>query len=236
MFDIDLPIAFFGLYLSQTVRITKGTPTYSATLTTNRNHVGKFKEPFRYLLDIFYRYVEKYQTFGPKKIPLLFKDVFLHLHPNITNDVLTAHSTCVVSTPHLITFYKNANTLNAVMARCMAANHIMTRRFPTYWDSLYIQRGLLEYYAVFMKMHPDTGERMMDDFSGLGLTSVLAFGFDDSEAYPLIIGVHRKEQSYYDYFNELRSKDPKVANHESIFTCVLFSAVFRQHAETPDTP
>lgn len=203
-----MPLGFLVLYLTQNVRITQGSQQFSATVTTGRNQQGAFTDQYRYVLPLLYRYVEHFSTFGPLKMPLKYPDVFVHLYQNMSSEVVTLHSSCVISMPYLAKFYQNLASLHSFLARCLAANHIMTRRYPVYWNSYYIQVGLLEYYAIFMQLNRG-GSSAKQDFSGLGAQMVTAFNMDDFGISP-VLGTNYSNPVWYYYLNAKRCRRPCI--------------------------
>lgn len=142
---MHMPLGFVVFYLTQNVGLTRSFQDYSATVTAARNQVGKFTKDFRFMVDIFHNYMFHYHKFGPKRLPLKHTDLFLHLHQNLTYDIISRHSACVISMPYLIQSYKNLATIHSFVSQCLATNHIMTRRYPAYWNSYYILVNLFKY-------------------------------------------------------------------------------------------
>lgn len=148
MYKMDIPLGFLTMYLTQNVPLTKAYLSTSATVTAGRNQIGKFTEQYLYVLDLFYSYFKKYNKVWSRKLTFLHSDIFLHLHQNLTKDTVTHHTACFVSMPYVLMLHRNHEEINYFMSRCIAANHLMTRRYPLYWNAYYIQLGLVEYYTI----------------------------------------------------------------------------------------
>lgn len=200
---MDIPLGFVVLYLTQNVRLTKGFLDISATVTAGRNQLGKFSDEFLYISDLFYYYVRMLSFFGPKQLAFNYPDIFLHLHQNLTHEVVTQHSSCVVSMPFLLQYYKNVHQINSFMSRCIAANHIMTRRYPSYWSSYYIQLGLAEYYTIYMQLK---GIGKSHHSMAMAESSVSAFYIDDHDHGVAIMGAYYTNQDYYYRINAARGE------------------------------
>lgn len=193
---MKIPLSFMVVFISENVRITRGSAKFSATVTTERNQVGKFSDEYRYVVDKFYEYAKKYQTFSPKKLPLKYEDIFLHLHQNVTEQVEVSHTHCVISIVFVLQSHKSVDQLNSHLARCLATNHLMTRRYPKQWNVYYILLGLREYYAKFMRLSGG-GREADDDFAGIGINQIMSFHTDDSdEEQPLLGGAYADTGAY----------------------------------------
>lgn len=206
MYSMTMPLSMIVIYISENVRMTVGSQNFSATVTAERNQIGGFSEDFKYVLDLFYKYVKAYRTFGPRKLPLKFEDVVLHLRQNVSEIGDTSHTHCTVSILFVLQSHRSVALLNSFMARCIAANHIMPRRYPKYWDSYYILMGLREYYALFMRL-PGGGVAKDHDFSGIGLLQIRSFEYDDREADQPVLGGYYSDADVYWYMNILRGTD-----------------------------
>lgn len=196
MYEMKIPLSFMVVFISENVRITRGSAKFSATVTSERNQVGKFSDEYRYVVDKFYEYARKYQTFSPKKLPLKYEDIFLHLHQNVTEQVEVSHTHCVISIVFVLQSHKSVDQLNSHLARCLATNHLMTRRYPKQWNVYYILLGLREYYAKFMRLSGG-GRKADDDFTGIGINQIMSFHTDDSdEEQPLLGGAYADTGAY----------------------------------------
>lgn len=205
MYNMIMPISFLVLYISENVRNTIGSHKFSATVTAERNQVGRFSKDFKYVLNLFYKYVKEYHVFGADRLRLKYRDVFLHLRQNVTEVVDTSYSHCTVSTLFVIQSHKNLYQLNTFMARCLAANHMLTKRYPKHWHDYYILIGLREYYTIFLRLEGG-GVDKHNDFTGIGPQQVKSFLYDDTERDQPAIGLYYTEPELYLYMNSLRGK------------------------------
>lgn len=199
-----MPISFVVLYISENVRQTMGSLNFSATVTAERNQIGQFSKDFEYVLKLFYKYAKKYATFGPRKLKLKLTDVFLHLRQNVSEIGDTTHTHCTVSILFVLQSHRSLATLNSFMSRCMAAYHLMTRRFPKYWDNYYILMGLREYYAIFMRLDGG-GVVKHNDFMGIGPQQIRSFEYDDTETDQPTLGEYYSNGEVYWYMNIMRA-------------------------------
>lgn len=201
MYNLHLPLAFVVVYISENVRLTVGAQTISATVTAERNQVGQFSRDLQYVLDLLYIYVKDYKLFGSMRYK--YPDLFLHLRQNVSETVDTSHTHCTVSLLFVLQSHKSIATMNAFIARCIAANHVMSRRFPKYWDSYYIIVGLREYYAIFWRLEGG-GLRAPNDFTGIGPQQIRSFNYDDTETDQPALGKYYEDADTYWYMNILR--------------------------------
>lgn len=199
---MTMPLSMVILYISENVRKTIGSLNFSATVTAERNQIGQFSAEYGYLVDMFYRYVKEYSLWGPRKLPLQYQDVVLHLRQIVPDIEYTSHTHCTISEMFVLQSHRSVVILNALMARCMAANHIMSRRYPKYWDSYYILIGLHEYYSLFMRL-PGGRKDRDNDYTGIGLQQIKAFEFDDRYADQLLGGYQRNADVYWE-MNRMR--------------------------------
>lgn len=194
MYDFRLPLSFVVLYITQNVRITRGLRDRSVTVTAGRNQLGQFNKEFRFILDIFYDYVTQLSKTGPNiDLPLNYPDVFLHLQRSLISAGLTRHSTCVISLEFLVQNYKDIDTIHYFMSHCIAAYYVMTRRYPAYWNSFYIQMGLQEYYTIYMQQRRSFGGSIRGD---LGFKSVMAFGQELDYSRPTMGALYKNPDLY----------------------------------------
>lgn len=200
---MTMPLSMVVLYISENVRKTIGSLNFSATVTADRNQIGQFSPEYGYVVDLFYRYVKEYSLWGPRKLPLPNQDVVLHLRKNVPDIVYTSHTHCTISELFVLQSHRSVAILNALMGRCMAANHIMSRRYPKYWDSYYILVGLREYYAIIMRL-PGGGLDRDHEYSGIGLQQITSFSYDDRESDQPLLGGFYSEADVYLYMNYLR--------------------------------
>lgn len=200
---MTMPLSMVVLYISENVRKTIGSLNFSATITADRNQIGQFSPDYGYVVDLFYRYVKEYSLWGPRKLPLPNQDVVLHLRKIVPSIIYTSHTHCTISEFFVLQSHRSVAILNALMGRCMAANHIMSRRYPKYWDSYYILVGLREYYAIFMRL-PGGGLDREHDFSGIGLQQIRSFSDDDRDADQPLLGGYYSEADVYLNMNYMR--------------------------------
>lgn len=206
MYQVTIPIGFLSLYVTQNIRSTRGSPAYSATVTAGRNQIGQFSEPYRFMVDILYKYVKTFENFGPRKLQLRYPDVFIHLTQNKTRDVEVSPLACYVSMPFVLQYHKNRADLHRFTARCMAAQHIMNRRYPKHWSAYYILLGIHEYYALMMQLN-EGGRPRMNDFSGFGTETVMSFAKDDFQRFRPIMGAVSSNPAYYNHQNVERGTE-----------------------------
>lgn len=204
MYEAYIPLGFFTLYLTQNVRETQGSAGYSSTVTVGRNHIGQFPDEYKYIVKIFKKYVQRFQSFGPMNLKLKYEDVFLHLHQNRTRYDEIAHSSCYISMSYVLQYHKNLDDLNSYLARCVAANHVMTRRYPRHWMDYYILVGIQEYYAEYLRLDNEQQER--NDASIFVVYSTIGFKLDNYNYHRVQsrIGGASHNSDYYGTLNEFK--------------------------------
>lgn len=214
MYEVVLPLGFYTLYLTQNVRLTNKYKELSATVTAGRNQVGKFTRAYKYVLKIFFGYVKQYNRVWPNNMTFWNPDLLMHLHQNLTKQTVTRHSACFVSMQYVLYLHRNMDQINYFMARCIAVNHLMTRRYPAYWNSYYIQLGLVEYYAIMWKQC--TSKRKA---ARIGEKASASLANDDREGTHAIMGMFTRNQDFYYRLKDSRSEYHSQSSSTISFTC-----------------
>lgn len=225
MFTVqNLPICFVSAYLTQNLLITQGVDPFSASISTERNHINQFSEEYRYVLDIWFEYVRQWRWFGPNKLALKYQDMFVHLVQNKSTIVAIGEvetNLCLMSMSYALQFTKNTQYMGNYMASCIAANHFMVRRFPRYWDVWYITLGLRDLYGYKFRMDVKAKRPSYSEFIGLDDVYLAAFR-DDETTDPPLLGAYSTDTTVYFFLPVARGgrkPPPKgIENHNGILS------------------